>query len=593
MKKRLTGAGRAPVQGSETLAPGFAALDELPVPAALLSWPGPRIAHVSRGFPAAVGTALADAIPNLDPALVEGVRNAGMWHRLPALTIADVPREVILMALAGPDGPAVLVLLGGGAQLADVDRASGWLDALMRYLPEGLIIAEGPDVTVRLVSDYGLAQAGGGPEAVLGLTADKHVTAWRIFRPDGTPAADEDMPLTRATWYGEVITDTELLLEHADGRRIPILCSAGPVRDASGAIVGGVAAWRDISALKRAEGDLRASELRHRLALAAALMGDWEIDLETDLVERSPQTDRLFGIAGPGPLPAPLLLEQVHPDDRPTLVEALTEARLRRQPIDVEIRVGAEDGPVTWLAVRGEALDAENGRPQRLIGVAMDITRRKLEQDALAQALAEKEAALARSRELFGEVHHRVKNSLQLVASLLNLQGRMLGEAAEVQFGEAYRRVLTVANVHERLYRTGRVSAVEFGDFLCGLCKDAERGAVLSGRDCTIEVRTTRVELPTERVVPLALVANELLSNVLHHAYPGEAPAYAEVVFEALPEGGHRLSVSDRGVGLPDNFDPTRARTLGMKLVSALMRQVEGRLSVERLPTGTRFAISF
>jgi PAS domain S-box-containing protein len=586
-------AGTGAARGGATLDPSV--VEAMPTPAALAVWPGPLVAAASPSFPARAGQAMAEALPEIDPALLEGVRLSGRPERLSGLPLREGRWDATLVPVSHEGSPAVLVLLAEADRLARAEEAARRLDALMRHLPEGVIIADGPEVRIHRISDYGIAMARRPRAEIESSTAERHVRDWHVFRADGTPAADEDLPLTRAIRRGEVVMDAELLIERPDGTKVPILCNAGPVLDESGAVTGGVVAWRDIGALRRAEGDLRGSELRHRLALAAAGMGDLEVDLDTGQVRRSPLIDRLFGLEpGAGPLLSGQLLERVHPEDAPALGAALDAARDERQPIEVEFRVARPDGGATWAALRGEVLDGADGRPSRLIGVAADVTRRKLQERALELALKEKEEALARSHELFGQVHHRVKNSLQLVASLLNLQGRMLGEPAETQFAEANRRVLTVAQVHERLYRTGRISSVEFGEFLGGLCRDTERAAMVGGRDCAIAVEAaTGVELPTERVVPLALIVNELLGNALAHAYPGGAGAEMRVAFEALDEGRHRLSVEDRGVGLPEGFDVARSRSLGMKLVQALARQVEGRLAVERLTPGTRFTVEF
>jgi two-component sensor histidine kinase/PAS domain-containing protein len=587
--------------GSGSGARGFPAMgldptmvEHMPMPAALAIWPGPTVSRVSDGFPGRPGDDLAAALPDLDPALLEGVRASGLPQAAAGLEVDGIPWDATLIPVSHDGTDAVLVLLADGRRLARAEQAERHLDALMRHLPEGVMLADAPDVTVRRISDYGVALAQRPRDTLEGIGAEEHVRAWHAFHPDGTPAAVDDMPLTRATRYGEVVIDAELLIERPDGTRIPILCNAAPVRDDADAVVGGVVAWRDIGALKRAEDDLRASELRHRLALVAASMGDLEVDLETDLVERSALIDQLFGIEpGAGQLRSARLLERVQAEDRPLLDAALAAARDERRPIDVEFRLAPAGERAAWVALRGEVLDGPDGRPRRLVGVVTDVTRRKVQEQALARALEEKEAALTHSQELFGQVHHRVKNSLQLVASLLNLQGRMLGAAAETQFGEACRRVLTVAQVHERLYRTGRVSSVEFGGFLAGLCRDAERTAMVGGRDCAIEVEADRAELPTDKVVPLALVVNELIGNALNHAYPDGAAAHVRVGFKVLAGGACRLSVADAGVGLPDAFEPTRSRSLGMKLVSALARQIEGKLTVERLAPGTLFAIEF
>lgn len=131
------------------------------------------------------------------------------------------------------------------------------LDALMAYVPEGITIADAPDVRIRQVSEYGRKLTGRSSDVIEGISVDEHTEKWCLFYTDGiTPARNEDLPLTRATKKGELVINEEWILERADGARITILCNAGPIRDDDGQITGGLIAWRDISARKQMEHEL-------------------------------------------------------------------------------------------------------------------------------------------------------------------------------------------------------------------------------------------------------------------------------------------------------------------------------------------------
>ncbi len=138
------------------------------------------------------------------------------------------------------------------------------LQALMDHIPEGIAIAAAPDVSIRMVSRFGQELASRPPDTLTGIPADTHAERWGIFHADGvTAASPEELPLTRATLGGEQVTDEEWTLRQPDGRCVPILCNAAPIRDEGGSIVGGVIAWRDITERKRAEAE------RERLLVAA------------------------------------------------------------------------------------------------------------------------------------------------------------------------------------------------------------------------------------------------------------------------------------------------------------------------------------
>jgi len=138
--------------------------------------------------------------------------------------------------------------------LAQANEGKRTLDALMEQVPEGITIADAPDVRIRMVSRYGRELTGKSKEILEGITVDKHTEQWDIYCADGeTPAKNEDLPLTRATQEGELVKDEEWVLGNQFKGRIPILCNAGPIRDEVGNITGGVIAWRDITERKQAE----------------------------------------------------------------------------------------------------------------------------------------------------------------------------------------------------------------------------------------------------------------------------------------------------------------------------------------------------
>ena len=194
--------------------------------------------------------------------------------------------------------------------LARAEEGQRMLAALMRYVPEGITIADAPDVRIRMVSDYGAWLTGRPHSALEAISADAHPDAWGIYHADGvTKARPEELPLTRATVAGEVVKDQEWIVRRPDGTYSTILCSAGPIRDAAGVVTGGVIAWRDIDDRKRAAEErerLLAAEREARAAAEAAsrARGDFLASMSHEL--RTPLNAILgyqdlleTGVAGP------------------------------------------------------------------------------------------------------------------------------------------------------------------------------------------------------------------------------------------------------------------------------------------------------
>lgn len=210
---------------------------------------------------------------------------------------------------------------------------------------------------------------------------------------------------------------------------------------------------------------------------------------------------------------------------------------------------------------------------------------------SLEAALGQRNALVAQKDLLMREVNHRIKNSLQVVSSLLTLQGQSApdGEARR-QIAEAGRRVRAVSDIHQLLYRVEDVQAVPFHEYLTALCRDLERSA-LQGDEWRLELDVEPADVPTDRAVPLGLIANELVMNAVKHAYPTGGDKPVRVGFARLDEETVRLTVADRGAGLPAGFDWRHSRSLGMRVVHALSAQLDASLEVRSAEPGTVFSV--
>ncbi len=232
---------------------------------------------------------------------------------------------------------------------------------------------------------------------------------------------------------------------------------------------------------------------------------------------------------------------------------------------------------------------------QRLLVIVRDITQRKQTEEMLQSSIEEKELLLK-------EVHHRVKNNMQVMVSLLSLQVEQIKDpVASAVFLDSLERIHAMALVHEKLYKSPDLARVNFGEYILEIASRLVDIFQPSHR-VEIKVNAENAWLGVDTAIPCGLIVNELLSNALKYAYPKGETGVVEVVFQTNNQSGfdsrpgkserYRLVVKDDGVGIPDDVDPSNTKTLGLKLVNILADQMRGKLEIDR-QNGTKFELFF
>ncbi len=244
------------------------------------------------------------------------------------------------------------------------------------------------------------------------------------------------------------------------------------------------------------------------------------------------------------------------------------------------MKAGAQDYLVKDR-ITAEGLTSAISRATEKVGLIRALHN---ERDRLASSLAEKEVLLR-------EVHHRVKNNLQVIASLLRLQADSLPEAALANaLRESQNRVESMALVHEQLYETEDLREVDMArnvELLASNLFHCYGDPARISWTAAVEP----VPLSVDRAIPVSLILNELISNALKHAFPGDRMGWIRI------EGGRAqgrifLSVRDNGKGIPDHVDVQHAKSLGLEIIRILTRQLHGSVEIER-GNGTTFRITF
>jgi len=333
---------------------------------------------------------------------------------------------------------------------------------------------------------------------------------------------------------------------------------------------------RDISERRKTEDALRRSEANLRLAMDAAMAGIWEWDVQTN---KNIWSDELWKVYGMEPFSCEpsyeAWLQSVHPDDRRIAEETVSRAVEMETELNAEWRVLDRDGSERWLLSRGRPVRSPEGRVLRFIGIVMDVTQLKHAESELRRSLDEKISLLK-------EVHHRVKNNLQIVESLLDLQSsRTHAPDANFALQETRNRVRSMGLLHETLYRSGNFASTNFSAYVDELCIQLFGSFGISTDRIKLKNLVAEIGIPLEQAVPCGLIINELVSNALKHGFPDERQGTITVEFYPNEPSALTLRITDDGIGLPRSIDPTQAHTLGLQLVRNLADQLRGRLSFE------------
>ena len=256
-----------------------------------------------------------------------------------------------------------------------------------------------------------------------------------------------------------------------------------------------------------------------------------------------------------------------------------------------EMRLRQKSGRIITCSQSTHAIQL-GGRSCSL-SITLDITARKQAEEALRASLQEKEALLK-------EVHHRVKNNLQVVTSLLRLEsGRSAQPDTKSVLGDMQGRIRSMALLHESLYRAGTFAAVDLGTYLRQIATQGFRTLVTTPGTIQLKLDLASLAVELDQAMPCGLLVNELVTNSLKHGFPGGRTGEVRVELLAIDGGprGVSLRVSDTGVGMPADFEAKRDHSLGLQLVADLTRQLGGKLEIGAgepgAGTGASFTVSF
>jgi PAS domain S-box-containing protein len=373
----------------------------------------------------------------------------------------------------------------------------------------------------------------------------------------------------------------EFTLQAGDGSLVPVQLSVRPLENTP--TDGFCLVITDLTEQKRAE--------RERLLAAIVECSEDAIigkRLDGTIVSWNRGAERLYGYQAQEVVgrSIALLLPSDHPDELPAILERINRGEMVEHYESERMR---KDGTRVYVSLSVSPLRDATGTIVGASAIARDITERKRAEEAIRTSLQQKELLLK-------EIHHRVKNNLQVISSLLSLQSELVKDKEVLGvLRESQSRVRSLALIHQKLYSSGDLAKVDFARYVESFVAELFRMYDVNPRRIASKLDLDNVSLDIDTAMPCGLIVNELVVNCLKHAFKvgpkDDGQGEISVGLHPWEHGGFTLTVRDNGVGLPKGLDTRRTQSLGLQLVDGLTAQLRGTIEHSSGP-GTEFKLT-
>ncbi len=449
-----------------------------------------------------------------------------------------------------------------------------YLDSIFRNSPEAIVLLDDKNRVLRINREFERI-FGFSSEDILGKHIDELIA--------GDEEKEEADRYSKMAERGESLT-AESIRRRKDGSPVEVSILGAPVEE-DGKVLGIFAIYRDISMRKQIERRLIASETRYRELFENAPIGIFQSSSRGHFLHVNMSVAEMLGFETPGEVVeyyTDLKTQFYRREEKRQ--ELLSLLQLDGSVRNFEVEACRRDGTVIWLSINARISGRDNDGSFTLDGFIIDRTRLEKAEQKLYRSLNEKEVLLQ-------EVHHRVKNNMQIISSLLNLETMNFNEGpARDMLLILQNRIQAMALVHEKLYGSDSIAEVNLAEYTRDLTLQILD--VLSGDiRPTVTFELEDLQAGMDFSVPYGLIVNELVINAYRHAFKGIAQPRLFLFLTQSPTAV-TLVVQDNGVGISGAHEKNDTGTLGMKLIDSLVTQLGGELSI-RNEGGMKCAISF
>ncbi len=337
---------------------------------------------------------------------------------------------------------------------------------------------------------------------------------------------------------------------------------------------------------EQARDSIREADEKYRVLIEMTNTGYVILDDGGKVADANDEYLRLTGHTAMGDILGRSVLEWTSPAYLEKNTEAVESCKRDGSVKNLEIDYAHPDGGMVPVEINAAMIDTREGR--RILSICRDITFHRNALESIQASLREKNVLLM-------EIHHRVKNNLQVISSLISLQaGKIADSDVHLLYEDLNSRIRAMSFIHERLYQSGTFSRIDFAEYIRLITADLKGTYYAHHGDCDIVFDMDTIELDIVRAVPCGLMLNEMLSNTFKYAFPPSRPekGMIRIAFRENEDGMIELVVQDNGIGLPESVDPSKKQTLGMSLIYLLTEQLRGTVAIDR-EGGTQYTVRF
>ncbi len=329
----------------------------------------------------------------------------------------------------------------------------------------------------------------------------------------------------------------------------------------------------DFTTRKKMEHSLTESEEKYKNIVTLAPIGFYQSLPNGEIIIANDTLALLLGFDSSVELKETTNMKELYfADERKRLIKKyddLGDGKVR----NVEVKFKKKDGTLIWILLTSQAIKNEHGTTKYYDGFVIDITNIKNKEEEIQNNLEEKNLLLR-------ELYHRTKNNMQVIASMLKIQGRLSkNETLQKTIQEIVNKIISMSMVHQKLYEAGNLTQIDLKEYIEDFVVQLMRSYKLKSNAIKLKLQLEKVQISIDSAVPLGLVISELVSNIYKHAFPTIANGKIFISLQQTETGNIKLSLSDNGVGVCDGKDLRDSSNMGLKNVFSLVEyQLRGKV---------------